>query len=288
MDYFCFEQINSLKEPLAITFDDENFAYQIGRNLLKYRKIADINQQVMAEAFGVSIAQYRKYEKGEDCPKMHSVARWSIITGSPNTLLLSDTDYAQYVSIPEKVWELVPFLCALSHSSDLVFNSLFSLSREIVDVASEQEVFFGDVPDLSNILIDIESNYYVKVAKNMKLIRDCLELSQDSLSELLGISLSAYQQYEKQINSPRISFSFFARSHSILQLNSRWATTGKTEFSKFNLRRNHRISLMLPIINSSSRHQKVSIQEIFKSVSQSLINEQLDSEISKYESLKSN
>ncbi|MGF1767807.1 XRE family transcriptional regulator [Enterovibrio makurazakiensis] len=285
MDYFCFEKINNLPAPMHLDFDNEGVAQQIGKNLVRYRRTTGAKQQSMADAFGVSIAQYRKYEKGVDVAKMHSVARWSIVTGSPNNLLLCGTEYSPYLNISSSCWEMAPFYCTVSHASDATFNSLCLLSQEITKSTITPIVSSGLVPDLSDVLLDIELNYYVKVAKNMMLIRDHLGLSQERLAEFLGISDKTYRQYEKPCNHPRIPFTFFARSHAALQLDNRWSETGTSDFSIFNRRRNNRLSMLSPIIRGANEAQKASLSQMFNAVSQELIEIQLEKELANYQSM---
>lgn len=286
MDYFCFEKINELEAPLKLYVDESYMTHKIAYNLKKYRLQTTVNQQTMANAFSVSLSQYRKYEKGIDLPKMHSVARWSIMTGSPNTLLLDGTSYMPYLKSPKICWKTVPFLCTIAHASDLTFNSLLSLSKELINYQCSEIITEEKVPNLSAVLIDIEQNYYIKVAKNMKLIRQHLGLSQEALSEVLGLSNTTYRQYEKECNYPRIPFTFFARSHAILQLRNHWIETGTSNFSLFNRRRYKRISLLSPIIQQANEVQIKALQSLFNPISKTLIEQQISDEVDHYQSIK--
>lgn len=266
--------------------DESDIAQKIAGNLVRYRHNTTVSQQTMADAFSVSLAQYRKYEKGIDLPKMHSVARWSIMTGSPNTLLLDGTNYVPYLKTPKVCWQTAPFLCTAAHASDLTFNSLLNLSKELINYQSTEVISEEKVPNLSSVLIDIEHNYYTKVAKNMKLIRRHLGLSQEALSEILGLSSHTYRQYEKECNSPRIPFPFFARSYAILQLSNHWIETGKSDFSIFNRRRYKRLALLSPIIQKANKTQIKALQLLFNPISQTLIEQQISDEVAQYKFLK--
>lgn len=282
MDYFCFEKINAILSPQRLYIDSSMFAKQMGLNLIKYRKATVSSQSLMAKAFGVSLAQYRKYEKGVDLPKMHSVARWSIITGAPVYLLLSDTEYAPYLNLSHCYWQHSPFFCTVSHANENTFQSLLSLSKEIMGNREVSEPYPHKVPSLQDVLQDIDSHYYVKVARNMKFIRQHLELTQEQVSELLDISDTTYRQYEKEVNQPRIPFSFFALSHAIFQLDDQWNKTGSSDFARFNHRKHWRLEQLIPLINQADSDQLEKVKTLFNSVAKGLIEEQLQHSLSEY------
>ncbi|WP_075202554.1 helix-turn-helix transcriptional regulator [Vibrio mexicanus] len=285
MDYFCFEKVTTLSPPTKLNFDISKVGHQLGANLVRYRKATGMKQQWMASAFGVSLAQYRKYEKGSEIVKMHAVARWSIITGAPSVLLLLDTQFAPYLMDYNACWDSAPYYCTVSHASDTAFRSLLLLSYEMVGLDPDDIIEDEPSPNIRQALVDIDSHYYVRVAQNMKLIRQHLQLSQEKASELLDISDATYRQYEKKSNSPRIPFTFFAKTHAVFQLRSQWAETGSSDFAKFNRRRHQRLNALLPALKAASNQQRENLIQLFNSVATSLVEKQLSQELEQHAGL---
>ncbi|PSW22244.1 XRE family transcriptional regulator [Photobacterium sanctipauli] len=265
MDYFCFEAIKDQLSPRFIAFDDTECVQHVGNNLRQFRTATQLTQQSQANAMQVSIAQYRKYERGIDLPKMHSAARWSVLFGAPISLLFRNTCYqATFDEQPAPYFFGVYH--AITHASPNTFQALLQLTNEITGQPLEH--CFRETPesDIQQVLGNIDEHYYTSVAKNLLLIRQSLSFSQEKMAELLGLSLSTYKQYEKLSNTPKIPVTFSARTHAILGLESQWAETGSSPFAIFSRRRRQRLDLLRPVFSQASAEQQQRLCQLYQSV----------------------
>lgn len=65
------------------------------------------------------------------------------------------------------------------------------------------------------------------IDKNLKLIRNELDISAQKLANKLGVSLTSIQQYEAGTRKP--NYEFLEKIHSILNINLNWLVSGKGE-----------------------------------------------------------
>jgi transcriptional regulator with XRE-family HTH domain len=275
MDYFCFEKIAYFNHPLLIDFDkyESNLAYCIGKSLSNYRKQTNSSQAFVAKLFGVSTGQYRKYEAGIDIPRMHSAARWSILSGVPLPVLFAYSLYADIFCAPQTNINLIliPLYNTISNASDHEFYSALNILfiNESIKKPQEKISKFS----YAEIISDLERNYYLRVSKNLEGIRNYLGTPKSEMAYLLGVSSNTYGKYVCNDNNISISLAFYARAHLVLGLNISWTSTGKSYYALFNQRRNERIEILKTIINTATAEDINKLNGLFVYLGDNILRE---------------
>ncbi|QZA82355.1 helix-turn-helix domain-containing protein [Deefgea piscis] len=261
LDYFCFESVECIGKPISVDFEkyENNIAYAIGHSLADYRKCVKNGQQEMANCFGVSIGQYRKYEAGIDVPKMHSAARWSATTGAPLPLLFKYTEYAKFFPPEELIYR--PYFNLIAKSNDKNFYSLLSLlsgKPEWSNCVAAND----DALNFQQALDDVLTNYYFRVMKNFEAIRHFHNLSRGEMAHLLGVSSATYAKYVSQAEKISISLLLYARAHVALSIDTNWAKTGSTFYSLINKRRKDRTSVIEGLLQKLDKRNADNFQSM--------------------------
>jgi transcriptional regulator with XRE-family HTH domain len=261
MDYFCFESVGYVENPIVVDFEkhEKDIAFCIGKSLSEFRKCLKKGQHEMADYFEVSVGQYRKYEAGIDMPKMHSAARWSALTGTPLPLLFKYTAYSKFFSKEELICR--EYFGFLSKSSNSEFYALLNLISGSAIFMKDLDKSNDDL-DFELALEDVLNNYYYRVMKNVEAIKCYHKISRSEMSFLLGVSSNTYGRYVRNPDKISIPLVFYARAHAVLGVRSSWAETGTSFYSLINKRRRDRIVFLEKIMKNLSINEVADFLEM--------------------------
>jgi len=157
---------------------------QVGVNLERYRTTHQLATKQMAERLGVSTGQYRKLKSGDCVLGLATAARWSVISGAPIYCLFVGTPYEPFLPPYTTQWSLSSFYFLIGRLTDPAFKTLV----ELVATFSGQP-FNADVhewPELGRITLtelmnDLDENYYDSIGRNLRSFRSALGVSQTDI-----------------------------------------------------------------------------------------------------------
>ncbi|WP_119395770.1 helix-turn-helix domain-containing protein [Salinibius halmophilus] len=195
---------------LDIAAMEANIGTTIGQNIRHLRRLKKQTQAQLAEQMNMSVSQLKKYEKGEEIPRMHHACRLSILTGMAPLYLLKNSEYEKY--FPDFFFDDDVLHCAdaLMHTPSTDIGLLFAL------LSQTQEVSYFDPHPLDRAAIptmlgDLEGKYYVDLSSNMRPWRQAAGLSKEQMAMLLNLSLSTIHEYERPSEQRRFSVLIAAR-----------------------------------------------------------------------------
>jgi transcriptional regulator with XRE-family HTH domain len=178
----------------------------LARNLASTRKSAGYSQSKMAQILGVSLTQYKKYESGVEVLKIHMAQRWALRFGKPFFYLLQDSSYSL---APQDTGTGLSFKWNLANSlSDSYFLKLLDLVWLFSDQQpKEKPVIKRRITSeaVKEAFAELDNNTYITIARGIRGFRERFGISQDKMAELVDVSRSTYQQYEKENMQPRIN-----------------------------------------------------------------------------------
>lgn len=178
----------------------------VGQNLAKVRRFHGSSQEQMARSLNVSLSQYKKYEQGKDLPKIHTAARWSLVTGSNFYCLLVGSHYCQLLPKINLFGQVMPFNLLLSRLNERPFRHFIGLLA--ASAPTEPNWQEPELPtDLcwQRLMRQLDGEYYVQIAKNLRLWRQHQGLSQEQVAHTLGITTATYACYEREHDVTRFS-----------------------------------------------------------------------------------
>lgn len=176
---------------------ENNLATQIGQNLRTVRSSLALTQRGLSERIQVSLSQYRKYEAGQDLPRLHSALLWSLETGLPTHWLFYGTGYQQWLELPFKpAW--IPVLYFVNRAPDWALEALHAVLKGLLREYSAPDNPFSSLALLrSSLSHQLLSNpYYQAIAEQLRDFRIAQSISQEEAARLMGVSIAAYRKYE--------------------------------------------------------------------------------------------
>jgi transcriptional regulator with XRE-family HTH domain len=219
-------------------------------NLCLYRKSINLPQARMAKIFGVSLSQYKKYETGEEIVRVDLAQKWSLRFSTPFFYLLQGSGYGKGLTSSDTDRRL-NFIWFLANSlTDEYFSRLVdvlcTLTGKPRPAKALQPSGITRV-HLLRVIEEIENKMYIAIAYGMQAIRNRFGGSQEQFAELMGVSLSTYQQYEKPVMKPRFSIFIAARYGLGTGVNPLLAVAG-TEYAKVRFMQNERMALIREMV----------------------------------------
>lgn len=193
---------------------DQSARKHISVNLLHIRQSLNMSQESFAKFLGVSRSQYRKYEAGTEVIRLDIAQRITIKCGRPLFLLLQNSKYEELLDLPKKneVFDRIWFYG--NSFTDCYFEKLCSILA----------VFLGNTHytyslqpskltanDFTAAMEENEHHIYTAIGEGIRAVRTHLHYSQEAIAELMGISVAAYQEYEKGTQRPRFNLLIPAR-----------------------------------------------------------------------------
>jgi transcriptional regulator with XRE-family HTH domain len=238
--------------PKLIDFStiEEGARAALAENLCLYRKSVNLPQARMARIFGVSLSQYKKYETGEEIVRVDLAQKWSLRFSTPFFYLLQGSGYGKGLTSSDTDTRL-NFIWFLANSlTDEYFAKLVDV---LCTLTGRPRPAKGLQPTgitrahLLRVIEEIESKMYIAIAYGMQAIRNWFGGSQQQFAELMGVSLSTYQQYEKPVMKPRFSIFIAARYGMGTGVNPLLAVAG-TEYAKIRFMQNERMALIREMV----------------------------------------
>lgn len=239
-------------KPKLIAFDgiEEGGREALARNLCLYRKSVNLPQAKMARIFGISLSQYKKYEMGLEILRVDLAQKWSLRFSTPFFHLLRGCGYGEGLTTSD-FDDRFNFLWFLANSlTDEYFSRLIDLLCLFTGKSSTAKslAHFGITRlDLKKVLQEIDSEMYIAIAYGLQAIRKRFQFSQEHIAELLGVSVSTYQQYEKPTMKPRFSIFIAARYGMATGINPLVIVAG-TLYAKVRYMQNERMALIRDIV----------------------------------------
>lgn len=222
----------------------------LARNLSTYRKSVNLSQTDMAKILGVSLSQYKKYESGTEILRHDLAQKWSLRFSTPVFYLLQGSGYGDYLagSDADNRFNFIWFLA--NSLTDEYFGKLVDMlclftHRPPARKMPEPSGITRDV--IKEVLDEIENRMYIAAAHGMQAIRKYFGFSQEQFAELMGVSLSTYQQYERPTMTPRFNIFFAARCVMSLGINPLITIAG-TRFAQVRRMQDARMALIREIV----------------------------------------
>lgn len=184
---------------LDISDLEKDISVTIGQNIRNLRRIKGLTQLELSKRLALSISQLKKYERGQETPRMHHACRMALVTGMAPLYLLKNSPYQPY--FPAFFFNNHVLACShilIDTPSDKI-NTLFSL------ISNDFYYRDPDIPqplDMPAIMAEVEKCYYANLAKNMKAWRLAKKISREAMASLLQVSPATITEYE-DINSRR-------------------------------------------------------------------------------------
>lgn len=271
MEQILFTPQGMEKEAEHFHFSEleANIAQQIGANLKAYRQKFSFTQQHQANLMGVSLSQYRKYESGIDTPRYHTACRWGMSTGASIYHLLLNTPYEKLLPEYLVAWKLIPFGNVIARLTDRAYLGLVTLvrtlqfTREIV-IPGHLDSDVGSI-DIDKAFAELEHNSYAMISLNLRLFRENRAYSQEQMSELLGININTYRNYENAKLAPKFSMLFAIRFFMVFGCHMS-ALMPDSLFCKYLKQFLQRISYLAPTLYKVSPEQYEQLRELFEQI----------------------
>lgn len=208
MKQIISDDIDSQFSPKHLDFEkiEKGVPDILAKNLASTRKSAGYSQSKMAEILGVSLTQYKKYEMGTEILKIHMAQKWALRFGKPFFYLLQNSNYDL---APREAINEISFKWNLANSlSDYYFMKLLDIVWLFSDTQpAEKPLIKRKITRemVKEAIDELDNSIYISIAKGVRAFRERFDISQDQMAELVGVSRSTYQQYEKETMSPRIN-----------------------------------------------------------------------------------
>lgn len=197
-------------------------ARQMACSLLQIRKARGLTQSAMAQQLGLSLGQWKKYESGSEVLRSDTAVRWCLLTGVSFFRLFCDSGYRPH---------LPRALC--QKSLDRVSQRICMLSSERVEMLAHTiAATFGvslrnswqvqpdiDEEALQRARQDLDDHFYLYLGRGLKRYRSQHGYTQEAFANLLNVSMSSYQQYEKESRSPRFGVNILANFAMVSGMN---------------------------------------------------------------------
>ncbi|MCH8551511.1 MAG: helix-turn-helix transcriptional regulator [Natronospirillum sp.] len=215
------DQILQNFRPRQVDFDDleARDRDQIGINLRRCRLSLQLNQCNMASLLGVSHTQYRNFEEGRHHLRLQHTAHFMVNTGIPLHYLFLNSCYSPLFDHLELNTENLPLQSFVGRCNDTAFSGLVDLVAGHLDIALPVAPAINlHWPDAHLIAREL-GNYYGVIGEGLFQLRQIVNLSQDDLATLLGITGATLAAYERN----RITES---RSYAAYMSMRLWAATG--------------------------------------------------------------
>jgi transcriptional regulator with XRE-family HTH domain len=235
-------------------------------NLCQSRKSVNLSQTAMARIFGISLSQYKKYESGREVLRIDLAQKWALRFSRPVFYLLQGSGYGKYLagSDGEDQFEFIWFLA--NSLTDEYFSKLVDLLCLFT-----RKPRTGKMPEPSGItramidevLDEIENRIYIAIAYGMQAVRKWFGYSQEQFAELMGVSLSTYQQYEKPTMKPRFNIFFAARCVISMGINP-LVTIAGTRFARIRHMQNARMTLVREVVAGIEPEQLQRLRPLIK------------------------
>lgn len=231
------EVIRNSFRPRRLDFNklEANDTNRIGVNLRRSRTTLQLSQAAMAEMIGVSRTQYRNLEEGRHHLRLQQTAQYMVSTGIPLHYLFQGSCYDPLFAGLVINHDWLPLQSFVGRCSDALFEALVTLvAGQLPGPPPKAPVFVYTWPEDAVMNRELEV-YYRIIGEGIYQLRQIVEISQDDLGELLGITGPTLAAYERnRVAEPRGYAAHMAmRLWAATGINPLWITCG----SHFHARR---------------------------------------------------
>lgn len=236
----------------------------LAHNLSSSRKSVNLSQTDMARILGVSLSQYKKYETGAEILRVDQAQKWSLRFNTPVFYLLQGTGYGKYLAGSEAD-NRFNFIWFLANSlSDDYFRKLIDMLCLFIQKPAARKMLepSGITREvIKEVIEEIENEIYIAIAHGMQAVRKFFGYSQEQFAELMGVSLTTYQQYEKLTMTPRFNIFFAARCAVSMGINP-LVTIAGTKFAKVRHMQNARMALIRELVADIGEQQLAQLKPL--------------------------
>ena len=222
----------------------------LANNLLQYRKSVNLSQAKMAKILNISFSQYKKYELGIEVLRVDLAQKWSLRFSMPFFHLLQGSGYAEYLTDGNSDSRLNFIWFVANSLTDKYFSKLIDVLTPFIQKPNSEkslDPFRVTRDDLKKVNEEIENRMYIAIAYGMQAIRKFFDFKQEHIAELMGVSLSTYQQYEKPVMNPRFNI-FIAARYGMATGITPLASVAGTHYAKVRNMQNARMALIRELV----------------------------------------
>ena len=250
IDYLDANPDRKIKETI-IDFSsyDENAKIHIASNLTAFRKRLGLSQAAMCNLLDISTSQYKKYESGSEVIRMDVVHKLSLKYGLPMFDLLARSKYASLLNIDDKYSGLHKVCFYANSLTDEYFEKLCHLLLLFSKTDKSIDITLSGITtkDFDLALEENENHIYISTAEGIRAARHHFNYSQEHMADLMNVSVSTYQEYEKLTQRPRFNMLMPARYVVATGLSPFTVLIG-THYIKIRFMQNCRIEIIKEIL----------------------------------------
>lgn len=243
---------NHKPAPVLFSNDEQRTKAAIATNMASNRKLANLSQAQVAKSLGVSLSQYKKYEAGLDTMRVDIAQRWGMIFTQPIFHLLKGSEFEKHLPIIHYDNELNYLWCLANSLTDehfaIFLNTLIPYSGGKHADAKKFSNSGITHEKIGLVINECQEEIYIAIAYGLRAMRDYFCWCQEHVAELIDVSLSTYQEYEKPEPYPRFSLLVAARFTVATQVDP-LIILGATEYSQVRQMQNQRLELVRQVIN---------------------------------------
>ncbi len=178
--------------------DDRSLRARIGANLMNLRYRLGLKQGKAAELMGLSRTQWRKYEAGIETLRTDTAMSWCLLTGVSFYRLFCGT-------VLERNFPHIRFLPNFDELSPWV-NPVTDITGSWPQSGIGSLQVSPDEPDKTRQMRDELRHDGARIlGASLRAVRLQSHFTQEHFADVLGVSLSAYQNYEKHLKPSRFS-----------------------------------------------------------------------------------
>lgn len=244
---------------LKVNFDDyeSDAKTHISRNLISFRASLEISQDKFAGMLGISRSQYRKYESGDETIRLDVAHRITLKCGLPLFHLLQNSKYRDLIKIPSKNPHLDRILFYANSIDDKSFIALCQIMAVLVGnkelIATYQPLWLTR-DDFAVALKENEEKIYLAIAEGIRATRMHFKLTQEDVADLMNVSTTTYQEYEKSVARPRFNMLMAVRWTVAMGIHPFVALAG-THFVKIRYMQARRLELVEKLLANCGDEQ---------------------------------
>ncbi len=183
--------------------DDRSLRARIGINLMNLRYRLGLKQGKAADLMGLSRTQWRKYEAGIETLRTDTAMSWCLLTGVSFYRLFCGT-------VVEKNHSHIRLLPNFDELSPLISPEAGSVDSQ-PQTGIDQQILPCDPDKTGQMRDELRREGARILGTSLRAVRHQSNFTQEHFADALGVSLSAYQNYEKHQKPSRFSLVFAGR-----------------------------------------------------------------------------
>ena len=236
--------------PIDFRGFEDDLRLHIARNLTSLRKDIGFTQPQFANFLEISLSQYKKYETSSEIIRFDISQRISLKLGYPNMYLLRNSKFHETLRLPTRLFEYGKMWYFANSLLDEKFEQFCKMLTALFDISSPMREFTPSgitKRDFNIALEENENSIYCAISHGLRAIRHHINLSQQEVADLIGVSVNTYQEYEKPDNKPRFNIAVASRYLSSIQVNPLYIIAF-TSYTKIRMMQNTRMEALQDIL----------------------------------------